>query len=436
MWKLTGTAAAGYVLNVGAGAQPGLLAPSERDLLRELARQVAQIAADPKQETKRHLWYRHNALEPTRPLVLVFPEDSWTELLPIDQTVTIADAFWGQWEWYLKHLIFRNLHLEDDFVVEPDLYVPLTIRSGDSGIEPAEMHNSGDPNGAYAWSAPLQDPDDIEKLIPAAIEIDAADTDQRITAVHEVLGNILPVHQFCAPSSFCLIDVAAHLRGTVQLMLDMYDRPDWVHRLMQFLGAEELRRRRFLQAQDVLTLNNRNHYVDSGGIGYTRELPRATTAGDTVQLSDLWCHAAAQAASEIGPAQHDEFILEHELPILKEAGLVAYGCCEPYTHKFDMLFRRVPNLRRVSVSPWCDVTVAADALQDRCVFSWKPNPAMLVGAFAEDRIRAYVRKTMDVAQNCRLEIILKDTITLDNDPSRLTRWIRIVREEITRTHRN
>ena len=95
-----------------------------------------------------------------------------------------------------------------------------------------------------------------------------------------------------------------------------------------------------------------------------------------------------------------------------------------------MLKKRVPRLRRVSVSPWCDIEVAAKELEDKYIFSWKPSPAIIVGKFDPDRIRAYIRKTLQVARGCVLEIILKDTFTIDHDPERLKTWLKICREEI------
>ncbi len=430
MWKLTFSPAAGFILNAGQDRrEPGLLSPTERTSLRDLARRVAEIAAHPKQEEKRQLWYRHNSLEPVRPMLLVFPEDSWEELLPV-ASATAQDPFWRQWEWYLRHQIFRDTHLADDFVIEADLHVPVTMRAGDWGIKAGEIHRTEQANGSYNWTPPLREPDDIYKLRPATFDVDLAETHSAMGAVEDALGDILPVRRHCAPSSFCLFDVAARLRGIQQLMLDMYDRPKWLHTLMRFLSDEELHRRRKLEREGLLTLNNRNHYVDSGGIAYTHDLPGAGFDGHRVQLCDLWCHSAAQAASEIGPHQHEEFILEYELPILRTAGLCAYGCCEPYTRKFDMLKRRIPNLRRVSVSPWCDVQTAADALHDNYLFSWKPNPAMLVGAFSAERFRDYVRRTLDITRGCCLEIILKDTITLEGKPERLYESIRVTREAI------
>ena len=69
----------------------------------------------------------------------------------------------------------------------------------------------------------------------------------------------------------------------------------------------------------------------------------------------------------MGPAQHDEFVLQYQLRMLKRYGLNAYGCCEPYNYKYGML-AKVPRLRRVSVSPWSDTNLAAENLVDHCIF--------------------------------------------------------------------
>ncbi len=432
MWRLTYNPTAGYILNVAGDQAPGPISPQERTHLRELARQVAQIAAQPRQQATRELWYRHSALQRPRPMLLVFLEDSWLEVLPIASTVTVKDPFWGQWEWYLKHLIYRAQRLGDDFVIEPDLHVTLAVRTGDWGIEPAEYQVTDNARGSFHWTPPMREESSIAKLHPATIEADLTTTNQAVAALRDCLGDILPVHIAAPAPSACLIDIASHLRGIEQVMLDMYDRPAWLHELMAFLSNETLRRWRYFEEQGLATLNNGAHYTGSGTVGYSRELPAEGFDGTHVRLRDLWGACAAQAASEVGPDQHEEFILRHELPLLELTGLNCYGCCEPYTRKFDMLKRNVPRLRRVSVSPWCDVQAAAEALQARYIFSWKPNPAMLVGRFDEDRLRACIRRTLDVARGCCLEIVLKDTITLDNDPRRVESFIRIARDEIER----
>lgn len=422
---------AGYIWNVALGAEPGPLTELEREYLRDLARRVAEIAADSKQKEKRVLWYRHNGLEKVRPLLLVFPEDSWVEIIGEDQ-LQLNEPFWRQWEWYLKHLIYRDTKLTDGFVVEPNLYVKKIVRVGGWGMKPQYIRPRQE-KGSYIWDPPIKDPDDVKKLTCPTIEVDEKATQRAFEAVSEVFADLLTVHIHCPVPHANLIGEATRLRGIEQVMMDMYDRPQWLHELMNFITEGVLKQVKYLEKNDHLTLNNRNHYTDSGGIGYTNELPAPDFDGRHVRLRDLWGFGVAQELACVSPVQHEEFVLNYQLRLLRHYGLNAYGCCEPYTYKFDMLKKKVPRLRRVSVSPWCDIEKAADALEDKYIYSWKPNPAIVSGHFDPDQIRSYIRRTLDVTKGCVLEIILKDTFTINKEPKRLQTWIRIAREEIQRT---
>ena len=55
----------------------------DRAILRSLAEAVREIAADPaNNEEKIHRWKAHTGLRGKRPMVFVFPDGSWPELLP------------------------------------------------------------------------------------------------------------------------------------------------------------------------------------------------------------------------------------------------------------------------------------------------------------------------------------------------------------------
>ena len=86
----------------------------------------------------------------------------------------------------------------------------------------------------------------------------------------------------------------------------------------------------------------------------------------------------------------------------------------------------------MSISPWCELEPSAEACRDRWIFSWKPNPARVVGRFDPEVIRRDVRQVLDVARGCAIEMIHKDTYTVDHDRTRLETWARIAREEIDR----
>jgi len=65
------------------------------------------------------------------------------------------------------------------------------------------------------------------------------------------------------------------------------------------------------------------------------------------------------------------------------------------------------------------------------VYSRKPNPTLIsTERFDEAAIRADIRHTLSAAKGCRVELVMKDVHTLNNEPERAARWVKIAREEI------
>lgn len=59
-----------------------MILPEERKILRELAKKQAEYAALPLQKEREKLWYRHNALQGERPVIVVEMPSFEKELLP------------------------------------------------------------------------------------------------------------------------------------------------------------------------------------------------------------------------------------------------------------------------------------------------------------------------------------------------------------------
>jgi hypothetical protein len=110
-------------------------------------------------------------------------------------------------------------------------------------------------------------------------------------------------------------------------------------------------------------------------------------------------------------------------------GLTYYGCCEPLHNKIDIL-RRIPNLRKISVSPWFDIGRGLEKGAADYVLSVKPSPAVLAtDTFSPGKARADIAAMLDKTQGCAVELIMKDISTVRHDPQRLTRWADIAMEE-------
>ena len=94
------------------------------DTVRDLARQVAEVAALPVQTEKASRWRRHNALRRGRPMVLIFPEGSWRELQP-DSVLACTDPLCRGYEADLRRRLYYWHHLRDDNVIDADPLVML-----------------------------------------------------------------------------------------------------------------------------------------------------------------------------------------------------------------------------------------------------------------------------------------------------------------------
>jgi hypothetical protein len=199
-------------------------------------------------------------------------------------------------------------------------------------------------------------------------------------------------------------------------------RPELVKEAVQRLMDAHLDRLRQYEALHALALNNANVRVGSGGYGYTDALPGDGFPPEAIAAKNLWGCSTAQIFSEVSPEMHREFALAFEIQWLERFGLNYYGCCEPLHDKIEIL-EAIPRLRKVSMSPWADAARGAEQLQGRYVYSMKPNPAIVAeSGWDADRARAVLRRDLEAARGCAVEVILKDITTAGGEPRRLHEW--------------
>ncbi len=403
--------------------------PQDREILRDLARRLRALADQPLMVQRRRLWQGHNHLRPIRPMVLCFPEGSWPELVA-EQACLCRDPLLRRWELTLRQRLCTHEVLRDDQVAEPYFDVPWVVEIGDYGVPIPRQQ--GDRRGSFIWDPPLKDlPRDLEKLRPRRFHVDRQATRQRLELADDLLGDLLrPRIRGQMWWSMGLTQDAVYLVGLEQMMMLMYDDPESLHRLMAFLHDDQKRLIDWAEGEGLLTPNNETNGVGSGGIGLTDEL--WPPAGSPPRLDQLWGFGESQETVGISPSMFDEFVLPYQVPLLSRFGLNYYGCCEQLEHRIDLVLERIPRMRRVSVAPLANQRVLAEKLGGRYIFCRKADPVPVCVEFNEARIRADVARTLEIAAGGPLELILKDTHTVDHQPWRLSRWVSIAREEIER----
>ncbi len=413
------------------------LSQHDLDVLRKLAKEKVALAHNPVNEERRRAWYALDAGVGDRVMVLTEPWDVRDAKRPLAGDTLVCTDDWArglEQAMRSEARLFREL--QDDHVIEPVWNVNWLVGQGDYGVA-AVVHEGGDAThmGARRWDPPIQDLDkDFDKLRPRTFTVDRAGTMAAKARLEAVFEGILSVR--IRGSYYWTMGMtwrAIELIGLEQLMMAMYDNPTGLHRLMAFLRDDHLAFSSWLEKDGLYSLNNENDYVGSGSTAYTRALPwTGWQVGSPVRRQDLWVLLESQETVGVGPELFEEFIFPYQLSIAEQFGRCYYGCCEPVNNRWHIL-KRLPNLARVSVSPWADQAFMANAVGRDVVFSRKPNPTLISTArFDEEAIRADIRQTLDIARGCRLELIMKDVHTLNNEPGRIARWVQLAREEIAK----
>jgi hypothetical protein len=260
------------------------------------------------------------------------------------------------------------------------------------------------------------------------VSYDEAATLRELEEDQELLGDILDVRlRGITYVSFYLMTYFTIWHGLNETLTDFCMNPGFVHEGLHLLQQGNLEMVRQYEALNLLDVNNDATYQNSGGLGYSDELPKPGFDPRHIRPCDMWASSQAQELVTVSPEMHEEFSFQYERELLAPFGLTGYGCCEDLTYKLDYVLR-FPNMRRISICPWADVSKCAERLQDKYIFSWKAHPAHLVGDFDANFVRSYLKKALDEAQDCIVEIHLKDTHTVENRVDRFTAWSDIARE--------
>lgn len=393
-------------------------------ILRDLATRYMAVCSDRVQGERRSLWRQHNSLKKTRPLIYV-RAFAWKEM-PQSQC-RCEDSFFRSYEDFFRRRLFWNT-VQDDSVFEPWVTVQATYRCQGWGVDIKRQY-SDEARGSFKVDYPLKELADIEKLVVPRHEINEEQTAANAALLQDAIGDLITINIDRSPVLSGRTDISGdlgYLRGIENFMMDVYDNPAWMHRLVKFMSDGILKTQEEAQAAGDWGLTS--HYNQA--MPYAEELPDPAPNKFGIERRQLWVAMAAQEFTAVSPAMHNEFLLRYQLPILKEFGLVAYGCCEDLTNKIDML-RQIPNLRRIAVSPFADVARCAEQIGREYVLSYRPSPVDMVGyGFEPDRIRSILRRDLQACKGCHVDITLKDVETVQADPDRVRKWVAVTRKVI------
>ncbi len=411
-----------------------VVSKKDKEVLRELGRKVGQIGSLPIQEERKSMWARLNGLDVVKPMVW-FSDVCWNEMNVDDELVLrTSSPFCQRIESELRQVIYLWKHMPGDMVVDPVIYSPLSISNTGIGLDIEEDIVKTDEDNtivSHRYHEQIKDEDDIQKIKAPKITHNKTKSEEDFQAYEDIFEGILTVEKRGAPGFwFAPWDDIVRLTGAQEVLLNLAMRPQFVYKLVDRITTAYIKALEEYESQNLLALNNTNLRIGSGAYGYTDELPQANYNETHVRAIDIWGSATAQIFSDVSPEMHEAFALNYERRWLERFGLTYYGCCEPLDKKIDIL-RKIPNLRKISASPWNDMERMAEQIAADYVFSFKPNPAILArDHWDPDLAREELVNTLKIAlrHRCNVEIIMKDISTVHYQPQRLWEWTKMATE--------
>lgn len=411
------------------------MALSKQDIetLRELAATYMAIAQMPVQREKIELWKALNRSRMQRPMVCI-DQLPWNEL-HADSLLNcmIDDPYWRKLEWELRKTIYQWKHCPVDMVAEPYITIPKVIINSGFGLrgEADILKLDAETTAAsHHYRGVLRELEDIEKIRDLVITVDTLKTQEFWQQAQQVFGGIAPIVQSHGIQFHLGVwDYLTELFGIENAFMDFVDRPEFLHACMDRITAATIAGIEQCNALAVHDdIANRCHcsYV------YTDTLLPAPGQGNGAVSKNCWAFGLAQLFTSVSPGMMEEFEYPYIARMAEYFGMIYYGCCDRLDDRLDMV-KRIPNVRKVSCSPWSNCKQFAERIGQELIMSNKPTPALLAGTSVNwDAVRADLQLTVDLARanQVNLELILKDVSTVGYEPERLTRWAEIAMEVV------
>lgn len=403
-------------------------------IIRELAKKQLSYSQLPIMEERTLQWCKHNDLKGEKPMIHVEIATFLNEVMPTLKCKTevgkkIEMTFYAN---FLNHEL-----INDDKVVPP--YYPVHwdtwFKLFGVSIEQKHVLDSKGGDLGHSFNHIIEDlENDFPKLGLTKYGVNKDQTIAFKELLENIFGDILPVKLVGSALYAVPTQQIVHMMGMEKMLFAMYDCPDAFHELMKRVTDDYLDFFKWQEKEGLLLPTTRYEGVAQGTFAYTNDLPEKLDSPETLTTNNLWGFMDSQETVGISPHMYREFIFPYYRKISDQYGLLSYGCCEPVHPIWDDCLSTCKNIRKVSISPWCNEQMMGEKLRgSKVIFQRKPNPNFIgVGnKLDEDAWREHILKTLEAAKGCHLEITQRDIYTLNGNKEKTRRAVQIIRELIT-----
>lgn len=405
---------------------------TDREIIRELAKQYKEISASDAQKKLAAEWGRFYALDHSIAPKIMVDQIPFGEFMDHEELqCKCQDGYMRGVENYFRIELFRYNNFGGDMVL-PDFF-PLSKScvETDVGIN-TQVQDESEHKGAstHLYRDQIPDMDAVNRLKYKTVKAKPEETKANKERLEELMGDIIDIRPMGKMLWNAIWDRIVFWRGAEPVLYDLIDNPDLLHATMKKLVDIEMDYIDQLERENLLAAGPgcRCHCTET----YTDEEKWHNIDQDHIKASDCWCSGAAQIFSEVSPEMLDEFEIEYMKPLYDRFGWVNYGCCDPLSRRVEKV-KKFKTVRAMSASPWTNVDLQAEEMGSDYIMARKPNPSYVAsGTVDEDSVRKEIRHTLEVCRNNNTPVmfILKDITTAGKRAGCLTDWCRIARSEI------
>ncbi len=415
---------------------------SEKSYLQDLAHKYKEACMTAENDAKRKRWYDINDLVTgSKP---VFINHYWplamSEIFPND-TYYCTDPMAREFEIYFKTRLFYNQDLKDDNVLEPVIYAPMKYNlQSYAGIDAQiyrSEHDGG--SGAYEIIPVLLKEEDSEKVNQPLLHYDEEASRANFELTQEIFEPILTVIK--DPTTFAakISDEYSWLRGLEETYLDLYDDPDWTHKVLGQIKDNFFKRFKLMEEAGLWGTLDLSFPLGSAGLRYAtgmydfRDYQGKDLFAHKVPLDNSWGFSCSEVFNCVSGDMHKEFSFDYDIPAMDVFKYSNVGCCEVLDKKVDLI-REFHNARKISVSEWCDYETAAKAIKNDYVYSYRAAGTHFLGKQMDrENAEKEIRGVLEASKlhGCSTEIVLNIGGTLGVNPrDKVIEWSKMTREFI------
>ena len=387
---------------------------NDKLIIRDLAKRYMELATSEKQQKANRRMKDTNDLKIVRPPVLL-DEIPWHELACEELTPLCEDGRARHAEMILRRALYQKKYFKADLIMPAEWVVRMSYSMNPLGLSADETRAHGKGIG---YADVMADESCLERINPPVLKAHPENDEASMAYFTDLFGDTMPVRLAGVDYLYSAFwDILARLRGVEPIYEDMYDRPEYLHVIMEKMVARTTAQLDFIEA---------NLHVDPH-IQNLHCTPAAVSGLAEDGLKATWYRGMSQCFSSISPTMFKEFELDYILPLASRFGYTYYGCCEPLDDRIHLL-KAIPNLRKIGVSPWADPERCAEQIRGDFVMSRKPNPSHVAHATDPALIRRETEESVKAAlqYGCPMDYVLKDITTVSGNPQNLIAWAQTV----------